>query len=258
MINIKKIRTIIIDDASKARRLLYLMLKEYAPDIDVIGEAGNVNDALQLIKDLRPDFILLDIEMPGKSGIELVEILIEMNIKCDVIFTTAYNDYAIRAFRLSAIDYLLKPINEMELVQAIEKVKQKKILISADNRLKTLSQNLKPENPNTLCVPILNGYEYLPIKEIEFIEASGSYANISLINGKIKTISKNLKFFEETLQSFTQFVRVHRSCLINMEHLKAFSRADNGTIILNSGKQVSLARERKVVFFEILEKFNKK
>jgi two-component system LytT family response regulator len=250
-----KLKTIIIDDAGKARRLLFLMLSEHVPNVEVLGEASNVDDALKLIRMHRPDFILLDIEMPGKSGIELVEFLIAEKTDCQVIFTTAYNDYAIKAFRLAAVDYLLKPINEEELVQAIEKVKQQQNLFEADKRLQVLSQNINSRNPNMLCIPVLNGYEYIPIKEIEYIEASGSYADISLTNGKTKTVSKNLKYFEDILQHFIQFYRVHRSCLINLEHLQMYSKSESGTVILKSGKKVSLSRERKAEFLDMLKKY---
>lgn len=255
---VSKLRTIIIDDAAKARRLLSLILEEYLPEVEILGEAANVDEALVLIHEHRPDFILLDIEMPGQSGIDLAEQLAESELNCDIIFTTAYNEYAIKAFRLSAIDYLLKPINELELVQSIEKVKNKRNLLDSNRRLKTLSQNLNPNNPSILCMPVLNGFEYIPVKDIEYIEASGSYANIALTNGSSKTISKNLKFFEDTLQYFTQFIRVHRSCLINLEQLKLFSKSDSGTIILNSGKTVSLSRDRKPIFMEILQSMNRK
>ncbi|MHC1703912.1 MAG: LytR/AlgR family response regulator transcription factor [Tenuifilaceae bacterium] len=252
-----QISTIIIDDSTKARRLLVLMLQELAPNIRVLAEASNVDEALKLIEEMKPESIFLDIEMPGKSGLELVETLIDKKISCEVIFTTAYNEYAIKAFRLSAIDYLLKPIKEHELVQSIEKIQIKRSLVESEKRLQTLSQNLKSDKPNMICIPVLNGYEYISLKEIEYIEASGSYADITLVSGKIKTISKNLKFFEEMLQSFNQFVRVHRSTIVNAELVKRFSRSESGTIILNSGKLVSLARERKNTFFEVMEKYQK-
>jgi two-component system, LytTR family, response regulator len=251
----KILKTVIIDDSAKARKLLSLIIAEHIDYVEIIGQASDVDEALVLIATLTPDFILLDIEMPGKSGIELVEILIDRKIKCDVIFTTAFNDYAIKAFRLSAIDYLLKPINEGELIKAVEKVQKRKLLEESDLRLKTLSQNLKPDSPGFLCIPVLNGYEYFQLKDIEYIEASGSYVNIALLSGKLKTVSKNLKFFENALQSFIQFFRIHRSCLINLEQLKIYSKSGSGTITLQSGKELSIARDRRNDFLKTMENF---
>jgi two-component system LytT family response regulator len=231
-----------------------MMMQELAPDIQIIAEAASANEGLALIEQHKPDFILLDIEMPGISGIDLVEILLEKRISCEVIFTTAYNEYAIRAFRLSAIDYLLKPINEPELLQAIDKLRNKKALQESDRRLQVLSQNLSQNKANIISIPVLNGYEYIPVQDIEYIEASGSYAQIQTVQAKNKTVSKNLKFFEEALQGFSQFIRVHRSFIINIEQMKLFSRSDGGVIMLNSGKEVSLARERRAIFLELMEK----
>ncbi len=119
-----KLKAIIIDDSPQARKLLSLMLKEYKSDLEIIGEAENANLGFELIKQHQPDVIFLDIEMPGKSGIQLAEQLIKEKLNPEIIFTTAYNDYALKAFRLSAIDYLLKPINETHLFEAVEKIKK--------------------------------------------------------------------------------------------------------------------------------------
>jgi len=252
-----KVIALIIDDSAPARKLLRLMISEFFPNIAIADEAANGLEAIALIKKHKPDFILLDIEMPELTGLQLVEKLIDTGISFEIIFTTAYNEYAIQAFRLSAADYLLKPIKENELIDAINKVLNKRNLIESDRKLNFLAQNFKQEKPNVLCIPILNGVEYIPVSEIEYVEASGSYATVALTDGKHKTVSKNLKFFEESLIHFWQFVRVHRSFIINIEMLKAFTKTDSGTIVLKSGKSVSLARDRKDAFLEKLALLNK-
>jgi two-component system LytT family response regulator len=138
----KNIKAIIIDDSIQARKLLRLMLAEYAPEIELITEAENVEEGIIAIETHKPDVVFLDIEMPGKSGIQLAEELVKNGISCDIVFTTAYNGYAINAFRLSAIDYLLKPIDEKQLIEAIEKIKSRKELKSAQDRLLSLTENL--------------------------------------------------------------------------------------------------------------------
>lgn len=250
-------KAVIIDDSPQARKLLRLMLQEFAADINIVAEAENGNLGISAIKTYQPDVAFLDIDMPEKSGIELAEELIEKNIQCRIIFTTAFNQYAINAFRLSAIDYLLKPINEQQLLESIEKVREQIQLKTAQNQLKALSQNLNSTNNQVICIPVQNGYDYLKIKDIEFIEADGSYVHLFLSDKKQKTVSKNLKYFEQTLESFPNFVRVHRSFIINLDLMSSFSKSGRGTIMMQNGKEVDLARDRRIDFLNILEKIGK-
>src|SRR5690606_38350418 len=129
----------------------------------------------------------LDIEMPEKSGIQLAEELINRNINCNIVFTTAYNQYAIKAFRLSAVDYLLKPIDETQLLQAVEKLNEKQHTQHSLTRLNALTQNLQHNNTPVLSFPVLNGHEYIPLSEIVYFEADGSYVHLFLTDGKEKT-----------------------------------------------------------------------
>ncbi len=245
-------KALIIDDSAQARKLLRLMLAELAPEIVLLAEARNGEEGLLFIEEHQPDFVFLDIEMPHKSGLELAQELIAKNISCEIIFTTAYNEYAIKAFRLSAIDYLLKPINESQLVEAVEKVKEKLQLRQSAMRLKTLTQNLKSTADNVLCIPTLSGYDAVPLSQIEYLEADGSYVHIFLADKKQKTASKNLKYFEQILEVYPQFLRVHRSFLINFNLMAAFSRQERGIITMRSGKLIDLARDRRAAFFAML------
>ena len=185
------------------------------------------------------------------------EELIEQNIQFHLIFTTAFNQYAINAFRLSAIDYLLKPINEQELITSLEKIKKLEVLKTAHLQLRSLSQNLDPLSRNVICIPTQNGYDYLNVDDIEYLEADGSYVHVFLKDKKYKTVSKNLKYFEQALQSFSNFVRVHRSFIINLDFMASYSKSGRGTIIMQNGKEVDLARDRRSAFLEILKKIGK-
>jgi two-component system LytT family response regulator len=254
MSNVNKIRAIIIDDSYQAVKLLRLMILELLPEIDLVGEAENVAQGFELIEALKPDLLFLDIEMPGKSGIQLAEELIAKNIQCQIIFTTAYNSYAIKAFRLSAIDYLLKPIQENQLIDAVQKVEKHLNLKQENERLSILAKNLSSDKKEVVCLPLQSGYEYIPLDEIEYLEADGSYVRVILTNQKQKVISKNLKYFEQTLQDFPQFLRVHRSFLVNMNHLISYSKSDGGSITLLSQKVISISRERKANFLVYMDK----
>lgn len=252
-----KITAIIVDDAAQARRLLRLMLAEHCPQVDLLGDAANATEAMQLVVDKNPDLVFLDIEMPGKSGLQVVEELHKACAPCDIVFTTAYNKYALQAFRLSAVDYLLKPIDETQLVEAVQKVGQRKEAQRSNQRLEQLLQNLKAETPTTLSIPIVNGYEYVKLPEIVSIKADGSYVTITTVGGQSITVSKNLKYFDLALEGAPQFVRVHRSYLINLQQMKRFERSGRGTIIMNDDSEIDLARERRDVFFTALEGFSR-
>lgn len=249
-----KIKAILVDDSDEARSLLRLMIQIQTPEIEICGDASNADEGIELIRKFKPDVVFLDIEMPNKSGIQMIKEIPKELVPYEVIFTTAYNDYAIKAFRLSAIDYLLKPINEKHLHEAIEKVKNKINSQQIIQKVNTLEDNLKTGTKKKLCVPMFNGFEYFNLDEIEYIEASGSYAIIHLINGKARTISKNLKYFNQTLDGQADFIRVHRSYIIHLNHMKSFSKFGRGTIIMNSGTQIDLARERREEFFAAIKR----
>lgn len=247
------LKALIIDDSPQARKLMRLMLEEYPADITVVGEAEQANEGLLLIKQLKPDVIFLDIEMPGKSGIQLAEHLVNEKINTPIVFTTAYDEYALKAFRLSAIDYLLKPINENHLEEAIDKLKkiQQK---EEPEKLKVFIDNYEDKLPKTLHVPTSTGALFLKTDDIMYIKADGSYTHIYMSSGKPNTISKNLKYFETALSGSSEFVRVHRSYLINLYQVKKFDKQNRGEIIMNDGAIIDLARDRRDDFFEAMNK----
>lgn len=248
-----KLKAVIIDDSPQARKLLSLMLEEHQKDLEIIGEAENANLGFELIKQQKPDVLFLDIEMPGKSGIQLAEQLSNEKINISIVFTTAYNDYALKAFRLSAIDYLLKPINEIHLEEAIQKIKKTQP-IQEEGKLKTFINNYENNQPKTLSIPTAAGYQFIKIDNLMYIKADGSYTHVFSTNEKPITVSKNLKYFESALDGYTQFIRVHRSCLINLQQIKKFDKQNRGEIIMNDNAIIDLARERRDDFFKLLEK----
>jgi len=248
-----KLKAIIIDDSPQARKLLALMLDEYKKDLEIVGEAENASLGFELVKKNKPDVIFLDIEMPGKSGIQLAEQLIKENLNPEIIFTTAYNDYALKAFRLSAIDYLLKPIHEAHLGEAIQKIKNQQPDYK-EKKLQTFIDNYENKLPKTINIPTTSGYQFIKIETIMYIKADGSYTHIFTTNEKPITVSKNLKYFELALEGFSQFIRVHRGYLINVYQMKKFDKQNRGEIIMNDDAIIDLARERREAFFKLLEK----
>jgi two-component system LytT family response regulator len=244
-------KALIVDDEARARRILEELLKEYCPQITEIAIAEDVPSAVKAINLHKPTLVFLDIEMPQYNGFQLFDFLNEANFA--TIFTTAYSEYAIQAFRLSAIDYLLKPIQEQDLIEAIRKVQDQKNITQDRKRLQILTQNLQKDKPQTLCLPVLNGYEYVEIGQIEYIEAEGSYVNIQLTNDKKILISKNLKYFETLLEHFQFFLRVHRSFLVNINYIKSVKVGDKSTILMQSLREIDLAKDRKKAFLEAMQ-----
>lgn len=248
-----EIKAVIIDDSAQARKLLRLMLLELAPELKQVGEAENVEEGLRLIDKEHPDAIFLDIEMPGKTGLQLAELLLERNFTGNVVFTTAYNVHAIKAFRLSAIDYLLKPIQEDQLIEAVEKLKEEKKNRDNENRLRSLSENLREERNEVLCIPTQNGYEYIPVSDVEYLEADGSYVKIFCINNRSRTVSKNLKYFENALADCPNFIRPHRSFLVNLNFVTNYLKSDGGFLILKRNVHIPISRDRKQAILEIMK-----
>jgi two-component system LytT family response regulator len=246
-------KAIIVDDSPQARKLLRLMVQELAPEISIIAECGTANEALPQILNIKPEILFLDIEMPGKTGLELAYEINQKNIDCAIIFTTAYNQYAINAFRLAALDYLLKPIQEDHLLEAINKAKERNSLEETRLKLEAFSKNNKNEQAEVLCVPVQSGFEYIPLKEILYLEADGSYVHIICSNEKPKLVAKNLKYFENVLVDCPNFVRTHRSFLVNMTEVVAYTKANGGGLVLNSTKVIPISRERKTIVLKYLE-----
>lgn len=243
-------KAIIIDDAAQARRLLRLMLKDISSGIDILAEAENAAVALEKISISKPDLLFLDIEMPGRSGLQLLEDLSAQNLEIETIFITAYNQYAIQAFHLSAVDYLLKPFRKAELQAAIEKAKKRVELRQQAAQYSALLNNLKSDSQQTLSIPLQYGSEYLPVNDIEYIEADGAYSVFHLVGGRKIVVSKNLKHYEDTLCGLPQFAKLNRSFIANIRFVKALLSADRGTVLLQSGKSIKLSPGHKESFLQ--------
>jgi two-component system, LytTR family, response regulator len=247
------VRAVIIDDNEQSRKLLRLMINDLAPQVHIEAEAENAEEGLEIIQNLKPDAVFLDIEMPGQSGLQLAEKLNKYGFNGKIVFTTAYNSYAIQAFRLSAIDYLLKPIQEDQLEETVVKLMKEKTHSDNVLRLKVLNENLKTDKAKVLCIPSQNGFEYMNIYDVYFLQAEGSYVRIVCKDGKPRLVAKNLKYFESSMESIPNFIRTHRSFLVNMDEVISYSKTDGGSLSLSNGVQIPISRERKAIVQEFLK-----
>lgn len=241
------LKALIIDDEAKARRILLELLKEYCPQIEIVGEADDVPNAVKAIHKHQPNLVFLDIEMPGYTGFQLLDFFDSVNF--EIIFTTAYREYAIQAFQVSAIDYLLKPIQIELLIKAIEKVESQLNAPQINERIDTLKSNLSQEHITRIALPVAEGLLFVEVEEIVYLNAEGAYTQIFLDGGKKVLVSKKIKSFEKVLDH-PSFFRTHRSYLINLNRVKQYVKQDGGYIVMDNNDSVNLARERKEDFLK--------
>jgi two-component system LytT family response regulator len=248
----KEIKAIIIDDEERARDSLSSIIKDYCKDVLIVDTCSNVPDGVIAINKHKPDVVFLDIEMPDYNGFELFSFFNEINF--DIIFVTAYSQYAIKAFEVSAIDYLLKPVDIEALQKSLEKVKTKQTQIALQKRLELLKENFTAEEINKIALPMGDGLLFVEMKDIILFEADGAYTNLYMNNGSKILVSKRLKFFEDILQDRTNFFRPHRSHLININYIKKYIKGDN-TIVMDNLVELSLSRDLKQDFESLLKEF---
>jgi two-component system LytT family response regulator len=241
------LRTIVIDDEKLSREVICNYLKEYCTDIDVVATASSVKTAWKTIKKHNPDFIFLDIEMADGKGFDLLTMFEKISFK--VIFVTAYSEYAVKAFRFSAVDYLLKPVKIDELISAVEKIRKLNDQGTGIDLISNLIKNLNngSPSPETLVIPHLKGFELLKIPEIIMCQADGYCTNFFL-TGKRKIVSsRNLKHFNELLEDHG-FIRIHHSYLININHVGGYSR--QGEVFLSEDNKAFLGDSYRNLFIK--------
>ncbi|HXR84061.1 MAG TPA: LytTR family transcriptional regulator DNA-binding domain-containing protein [Hanamia sp.] len=247
------IKALIIDDELPSRNFLHKMLQQYFPQIIVAGEASNVEEGLLGIKEYKPNIVFLDIQMKGETGFDLLNKLPKIDFS--IIFTTAYDQYAIKAFRFNAIDYLLKPIITDELIEAVNKVKQRISLPknASKEQIEQLYQDIKSPDkiPDKIAVASSEGFIVIPLNEIVYCHASSNYTEFYLTDKKCILSSYTLKQYDEILSS-QSFFRAHRSYLINLAHVKMYRKGEGGEIVMSNGHELELSRTHKDEFLHLL------
>lgn len=238
------IRAIIIDDEAHCIDTLSLLIKEYCPEVQMAEECHSAKKGLEAIERNKPDLVFLDIEMPAMNGFEMLEQFSQ--IPFAVIFTTSYDQYAIKAIRYSALDYLLKPIDPKELIAAVHRVQQQKRTPAAEQFEILFSRLQNKESAfRKLAVPTIEGYELIMAENIIRCEADDNYTHLSLKDKTRITVCRTLKEVEEQLQDFSYFVRVHHSWLVNMNEVTKYIRGEGGYVIMSDGSTVNVSRSRK-------------
>jgi two-component system LytT family response regulator len=239
---------IIIDDEPKGRLALRKKLKDYCPDVTVTGEAGDGEEGLRLIEQLQPGIVFLDIEMPRMSGFDMLLRVRQQNFH--LIFSTAYDHYAIKAIRFAAFDYLLKPVDIEELKAVIQRIKTNDQRGNTAIRIEALAHNLK-HTLNKIAIPTMDGLLFFNIGDIIHIEAQSNYTVFSFVNRPKLTVSKTLKEFEDLLPA-DLFFRPHHSHIINLQFIKRYIKGDGGEIEMHNGDYVDVSRRKKEEFLKLI------
>lgn len=243
------ITALIVDDEKAVRSALQEILKLNFPFVTIVGEAASIPEAVREIHTLHPQLVFLDIEMPGYSGLQLLDFFNPTEINFDIIFVTAFNEYAIHAFKISAFDYLLKPVNTEELKQTLERYSGKQLKQKLAERVNLLKKSYAAEKPpEQMAVSSLQGIDFIQLENIILLEAAGAYTTLVLFTGDSIVSSKPLGEFEELLQRNPNFFRAHRSFLINLKHVRKLSSKEGDVIVLAKEIEVPLSRYRKKEF----------
>jgi two-component system, LytTR family, response regulator len=246
------IKTIIVDDEHHASEFLEKMLKRYFPNKFIICKTNeSIDDAVKAIEIYQPDLVFLDIQMPNKNGFELFKEIKEINF--DVIFTTAHSEFAIHAIKMSALDYLLKPINYIDLLGAINRFEIKNRKVNQQNQFAILIENIDSGETahKKIAIATETGFEFVKFNTIIYLEAQSNYTKFYLSNNLTLITSKTLKHFEELLPS-DLFFRTHKSYLVNMNFIKRFSKVDELLIELITGQKLPVSVRKKEEFINAI------
>lgn len=248
------IRCILIDDESNSLEMMEWLLKTYCPQVKIEAMCNAAEKGIEAINKFRPDVVFLDIEMPHMNGFTMLEQFDKLFF--DVVFCTAYDQFAIKAFRYSALNYLLKPVDPEDLKETIKRLEEKRSAPSP-GQIELLLQNIKQTNKPTvqrIALTTGDGMIFVSTSEILYCQAESNYTSVVLAGGKKILVSKVLKEIDEALAG-SDFFRIHNSFLININHIKKFVRGDGGYVIMEDGTNVSISRGRRQEFMELFSKF---
>lgn len=247
----RSITALIIDDEPMARQLLKGILAEHSPQVEVLDLCANLSEGVKAIRKHKPDVVFLDIEMPGHSGLELLDFFNPSEIDFEIVFTTAYNQYAVNAFRLSAIDYILKPLDAESVKASLQKLEETK---SRSSNLAVLKENLTIQNQDKkLAIHTVSSILFIELKNICYLKAEGAYTNLTLKNGSKILSSRSLKYFEQTLEDQTNFVRCHKSFIVNIHEITEYVKAAGGSLIVNGTDEISISTEKAKEVLDLLK-----
>lgn len=248
----QQLKAIIIDDEASSRNALLQKLRTHCPNVLVIAECEDGETGIAMIEKEKPGIVFLDVEMPRMNGFLMLQQLHYKDF--ELIFTTAYDHYAIKAIRFSALDYLVKPVESNELVSAVQRAAEKRKHSPQGNRIENLLHNIAEEKEmeNRIAIPSMEGLLFINISDIIYLEAESNYTFIYVAGDKKYTVSKTLKEFEELLPS-PFFIRIHHSHLINKKEVQRYIRGEGGQVVMKNGVTLDVSRRKKEEFLKAVQ-----
>ena len=245
------LNAIIIDDERSSRNALRQKLLNHCTNVIIIAECENGEEGIENIEKEKPDIVFLDVEMPRMNGFTMLQQLKNKNF--EVIFVTAYDHYAIKAIRYSALDYLIKPVEIDDLKNAVNRALEKLNAVNPNSRLELLLENIVSEKTKftRIAIPTVQGLQFIKIDEIIYLEASANYTKFHLCNNIKYTVSKTLKEFEDIL-SADIFIRVHNSYVINKNYVEKYIRGDGGQVVLSNGSVLDISQRKRAEFLKAI------
>jgi two-component system LytT family response regulator len=244
------IRSIIVEDEKKSREAIQTMLAEYFSNVQVVALCENGVQGKAAIEQLKPELVFLDVELSSSTGFQMLEQI--SDIEFEVIFTTAYDKYALQAIKFSALDYLLKPFTVEDMRLAIQRYEKKVHRQNTVDQFQNLFHNLKQSNERKIALPTFTGLTFVSVKDIIRCEAEANYTIFYLLNKAKIVVAKTLKEYEEMLKDYN-FFRVHHSSLVNLEHIKDYVRGEGGVVYMIDGSQVEVSRRKKEEFMKKIQ-----
>ena len=253
----RTIKTILVDDEPRGLSALQRLLEFNCPEIEIIGLCNSADAAKETINQLKPEIVFLDIAMPEKNGFDLLNEI--EPVRFEIIFVTAHDDFMLQAFRFSAVDYLLKPVENNLLVDAVNRASTRIEEKTSSVALETLLYNMRQkEGPQKMkiCITSLKGFQVVNLSDILYCEADSNYTNFHFTNRTVICASKPIHEYEELLAD-CNFIRIHKSCVVNLEHVKEYLRGEGGTVILTNGQKLEVSRRKKEAFISQMKEYYK-
>jgi two-component system LytT family response regulator len=251
-------RVAIVDDEVHCVEGMVLHIKSKFPEAEIVFKGTRPQDALLTLPKVKPDLLFLDVEMPGMNGFELLDQLSSENF--DVIFTTAYSQYAAQAFKAKAVNYLLKPIDETEFETAVLQWKQEREMKNnlPSEKMNELLDHMKREGilKNKIAVPVTEGFEFIETNEILYCQSQNNYTLLFTVDNRKLVLSKTLKDFEKLLDKYF-FIRIHKSFLINPNYMKKYYRNDGGYLVMQDGKSIPVSKSKKDLIINLFDAITK-
>src|ERR1700744_3872534 len=251
------IKTILVDDEPRGLSALKRLLELYCPEVKIVGACQDTRTAVEAIPVLEPELVFLDVAMPDKNGFDLLNELSPVHF--EVIFVTAHNEYTIQAFKYSAVDYLLKPVEEELLIEAVRRAGLRISDKASAHQVDTFLYNLHTmQNPAEmkLCIPDMKGFRVVQLSDVVYCESESSYTIFYLLNGQRITASKSIMEYELLLEH-SGFCRIHKSFLVNLHHIKEYIRGEGGSVVLTNDQAIEVSRRKKEVFISRMKELFK-